>query len=111
SASTVSSTGPRSPSSARTPTASSPPPGWPPNWTANQYGPGDLGGAAPGHRDAGAAMAVVVPQYALAERLGFQPHLGPPRPQADPVAEDLHPAQPRFDGGAPGHDTFGHLWF
>src|SRR5947209_877510 len=114
SASTATPTGPRSPSSARTPTASSRPPGWPPSWTAKptrlaQDGPRDFGGTAPGHRDAGAAVTVVVPQHAVAERLGFQPHLRPQRPQADSVAEDLHPAQAGFDGGASGHDSRRYL--
>ena len=54
-------------------------------------------------------MTVVVPQHAVAERLGFQPHLWPQRPQADPVAEDLHPAQAGFDGCASGHDSRRYL--
>src|SRR4029077_1568700 len=62
-------------------------------------------------------VSVVVPPHTRgwvwgkngAERLGLQPHLGPPRPQADAVAEDLRPAQTQLDGGAPGQDTFGYL--
>src|SRR5580700_11289218 len=63
-----------------------------------------LGGAAPGQGDTGAAVAVVVPEHAVAQGFGFQPHLRPARPQADPVPEDLHPAQARVNLGTASHD-------
>src|SRR5262249_36113021 len=53
---------------------------------AREHRLGDLAGAAPGQRHAGAAVPVVVPQHPpAAEVLGLQPHRRPDRAQPDPV--------------------------
>ncbi len=67
-----------------------------------------VGGAAPGQRDAGAAVPVVVHDGPPARQpLGLQPDLLPYRPQADPVRQDFGAAQPGIDRRAVAQDPAG----
>ena len=71
-----------------------------------------LGGAAPGDRERQRPPGGR--SYAIArrhERLGIVQPPRPPRPQADRWPRISAPRRARFDGGAPGDDTFGHPWF
>ena len=66
---------------------------------------GDLESAAPGERDAGSAVPVVVHKMTPVAKGGYlEPHPGANRPQADPVPEHRRLGQRRLDLGAGAHD-------